>query len=352
MTKSIDDVILGYQRYAAAREQFWDANARPRPDIAPSEVEKVTARSLEVLGLEANSESFIGTIAPTLNPAELTFQQALKLLSTSLKDDIEQCLNEEQRSFLQNVHLRFLKTGLTNASCLNTDVTGEPLGYFITFLNEGLYFSLQQLFTALLYEELQGELAKYQRDGSDAFEAAIRFYIDPDPANIVPLAQYVGDTESSGEIGAHIDSAASLLLQFISLHEYAHAWLGHHDIIQAQNLFMAASVGASEASRGNAVHHELEFEADEFAFRALMSRTQTSESNWAHCFAIHLFFCYLAELEKRLGRQLSHLHPAPLRRSERLRAMLKSVHPESAHLEDDLFRIDAMVKKWTARLED
>lgn len=350
MTKNVDEVALEFQSYAAERDRVWDADARPRPDIDTRDVEKIVERSLDVLGLESNYDAFVKTLSPTQNPKDLSFQQALNLLGISLKDDIEQCLNENQKGFLQNVHFRFLSTGLTNASCLNADVDGEPLGFFIAFLNEGLYFSLRQLFTALLYEELRGELAEYQRDGSDAFEAAVRLYIDPNPVNIAPLSHYVGDIEASGEIGAHIDSAASLLLQFIALHEYAHAWLGHHEIIDAQSLFMAAKVGGVDNLSGCEIYHDLEFQADEFAFRALMSRTKTAEGHWAHCFAIHLFFCYLAELEKRLGKPLSHLHPSPMLRSERLRALLKNALPESAHLEADIFRVDAMVEKWTTKL--
>ena len=346
---TLTDVVSEYQSVMSKRSEEWDVNLRPRPKIDISNVEIITARSLEILGLDPDIDKFLRGLAPDIDTDTLTFHQMLDLLLKSLRDDIEQCLDDDQKHFLQSVHLKFLKTGFTNACCVNADPNGTPLGYYVAFLNEGLYFSLRQLFTALLFEELQGELASYRRDGQTAFEAAIRLYLEPETENIEPIPEYVGDLNASGEIGAHITSATSLLLQFISLHEFAHAWLGHHEIIEAQRLAMSAQVVDGSSPDISELSKELEYEADEFAFRALMSRTRSTESHWAHCFAVHLFFCYLAELENRLGRPLSDLHPLPLLRSERLCQILKKAFPYEAHGESDLFRIDRLVKKWTTR---
>ncbi len=348
MDKSHQEIAQEYLSVLLLRKEGWAVESRPKPDASGNVVEKITARSLDILGLGPDVDKFLQDLAPDADVRSLSFHQLLDLLLVSLRDDIAQCLSDDENHFFQSVHLHFLPTGLSNACCVNSDTNANPLGYFIAFLNEGLYFSLHQLFTALLFEELQGGLASFQRDGRDAFEAAIVLYLNPSPENIRALQHDVGDVDASGEIGAHITSATSLLLQFITLHEFAHAWLGHHQIIESQRLSMTAQVGSSKKNTESKIMRELEFQADEFAFRALMKRTKSIQSQWAHCFAIYLFFCYLKILEDRIGTHLSDLHPPPLMRANRLREILKSTFPNDAHLESDLDRIDTMILKWTS----
>lgn len=340
-------VITAYQVALKRGPNHWEIDQRPRPVIPMSEAEKVSDIALEHLGHGNDKRAFFQKLDPNLDFELATFQDLLEILAQSLQNDIEQCLDEEQNSLLSKVHLKFLETGIVNASCVNSSLDGSLLDGFIIFMNEGLYFSLRQLFTALLFEELQGELEEFRRDGTEVFNAAINLYIKPRAENVVPLPEYVGDLRASGEIASHVDSATSLLLQFVALHEFAHAWLNHHGILDAHRLAMAGKVVSNSDPAQFTRSQELEYQADEFAFRALIKRTRTIESQWAHCFAIHLFFQFLNAIEEKLASPLSALHPPPLLRSKRIVTLLKEEFPEHQNLEADLARIDALIQKWT-----
>jgi hypothetical protein len=286
---AVELVVRQYQDLMKAHFGRWEVRRKREPDQEKEELR--VSRSLEVLGLASEVDDFMQQIFPGTPPNDVTFEQFLEAYLISMRDDVHQCLTPEQVAFLGNVHLRFLTTGLANAQCVNADVSGQPLSYFLTFINEGLYFALNQLFTGLIFEELQGDLAEYRRDGTDAFEAAIRLYLEPHSTNIEAVPLELGDDEATGEVQAHLSSVTTIVLLFVSLHEFAHAWLGHHAFIEASHLAMANGTGFEAVQlEPNPAAWTLEFEADDFAFRALMSRTKSLESHWAHAFILYLFF--------------------------------------------------------------
>ncbi|MEP5083059.1 MAG: hypothetical protein ABJR46_16525 [Tateyamaria sp.] len=279
------------------------------------------------------------------NLDDVTFLQFLEAYIVSMRNDMSSCLTDDQIQFLEKVHLRFLPTGLANAQCVNADVAGHRQPFFIAFINEGLYFALNQLFTALIFEELQGDLSAYQRDGNAAFEAAITLFLEPFSENIEAVPLDLGDDSAIGEVQAHLSSVTTIVLLFVSLHEFAHAWLGHHHVCDAAHLAMVTGkVPEQLASKV----WDCEFEADDFAFRALMSRTRTVESQWAHGFVLYLFFAYLGEVERRIGKPLSPDHPPPKQRAAAVIKILRTTFPDAIHLESDILRLDALIKKWTA----
>lgn len=345
--KPIERVIAEYQTVLRTRQEHWNADQRPRPDASQSSIEEITARSLEVLGLGDDVDAFLEKIAPGGNARGFSVQQTLELVAQSLRSDLAQCFSDEENEFFETFELHFLPTGYTNACCVNCDANGQPLGFFVAFLNEGLFFSLNQLFTALLFEELQGELAPHRRDGTADFDLAMNLYLNPTTNNIKPMTHDVGDKDVSGEIGASITSATSLLLQFISLHEFAHAWLGHHDIIATNRLALVKLSTSSPSEDRSKQYQDLEYDADEFAWNALMKRTSSPRGQWANFFAVYLFFKFLDALERRIGASLSDIHPSPILRAERLRTLLMNALPNETHLAVDLDRIDAMVARWT-----
>lgn len=344
--KCIDQVVAEYQAVLRDRQELWQADQRPKPNASQSNIEKITARSLEVLGLDDDIDAFLENLAPGENARNFSLQQTLGLVAKSLRDDLVQCMSDEEIEFFEGFELHFLPTGYTNACCVNCDANGQPLGFFVAFLNEGLFFSLHQLFTALLFEELQGDLSDYRKDGTADFDVAVNLYLNPTENKIKPMAHDVGDKDASGEIGASITSATSLLLQFISLHEFAHAWLGHHDIIATNRLALVTHSTSSSADDRHSQFHDFEYDADEFAWKALMKRTSSPQGQWANFFAVYLFFKFLDALEQRMGRPLSDMHPSPIKRAERLKALLMSALPGDAHLASDLDRIDVMVARW------
>jgi hypothetical protein len=299
---------------------------------------------LDVLGLEDDVDMFMRRVHPNTHLDDITFVQFLDAYVVSMRRDMRECLTEEQECFLEKVHLRFLPTGNANALCVNADVAGAKVPFFVAFINEGLYFALNQLFTGLIFEELQGELFDYRRDGHPAFEAAIRLFLEPLSTNIDAVPLDLGHDEVTGEVQAHLSSVTTIVLLFVALHEFAHAWLGHHEICDAARLSMLAERASDEYTL-NA--WDLEYEADSFAFRALMSRTTTVESQWAHGFVLYLFFAYLSEIERRIDAPLSVDHPPPRQRAEAILDILKTTFPDATHLESDILRIDALMKKWT-----
>ncbi len=283
-------------------------------------------------------------VHPSTDLDDITFVQFLDAYVVSMRQDMRECLTGEQGHFLEKFHLRFLPTGHANAHCVNADVAGAKVPFFVAFINEGLYFALNQLFTGLILEELQGDLSDYRRDGHPAFEAAISLFLEPLSTNIDAVPLDLGQDEATGEVQAHLSSVTTIVLLFVSLHEFAHAWLGHHEICDAARLSMLSERDCDE---GAPKAWNLEYEADAFAFRALMSRTVTVESQWAHGFVLYLFFAYLSEIERRLDAPLSVDHPPPKRRAEAILDILKATFPDATHLESDILRLNAFMTKWT-----
>ena len=335
-------VIADYQKIARTRSIAWQVR-RKRPLSTEREAIQ-NAKAAERLRLKEDPHAYMQTLFGDLRPEEVSFEQFTQAYLHSMHGDIAQCLTPDQAAFFERVHLRFLATGLANAQCVNADPAGRPLPFFLAFVNEGLYFALDQLFTALIFEEMQGDLATYRRDGRAAFEAAIRLYLEPHSKNIDTVPLELDDPAANGEVQAYRSSATTLVLQFVCLHEVAHAWLGHHDALDAAHLAMV-EVARPSGDETNAAQ-AAEFEADAFAYRALMRRTKTMESNWAHTFLLHLFFRYLDQIEDRIGHPLSSRHPKPLERSERLMSMFEKAHPGTQYWREDLKRLDGLVAKW------
>ncbi len=337
-------VVAEYETLVRAHHEGWEVRRKRHPD--PESERARVSRSLEVLGLEDDVDVFMRRVHPSTDLDDFTFLQFLDAYVVSMREDMRACLTKDQTHFLERFHLRFLPTGHANAHCINADVAGAKLPFFVAFINEGLYFALNQLFTGLIFEELQGELSDYRRDGHPAFEAAIRLFLEPLSANIEAVPLDLGQDEATGEVQAHLSSVTTIVLLFVSLHEFAHAWLGHHELCDAARLSMLVG----RASDKNALKQwELEYGADDFAFRALMSRTATVESQWAHGFVLYLFFAYLSEIERRLDAPLSANHPPPAQRAEALVDILRDTFPDARHLENDILRIDALMTKWTGQ---
>lgn len=335
-------VVDEYEIFVRAHHEGWEVRRKGHSD--PDSERARVARSLDVLGLEDDVDMFMRRVHPSTNLDDITFVQFLDAYVVSMRRDMRECLTEEQGHFLKKVHLRFLPTGHANAHCVDADLAGAKVPFFVVFINEGLYFALNQLFTGLILEELQGELTDYRRDGDPAFEAAIRLFLEPLSTNIDAVPLDLGQDEATGEVQAHLSSVTTIVLLFVSLHEFAHAWLGHHEICDAARLSMLAERASDEYTPKA---WDLEYEADAFAFRSLMSRTNTVESQWAHGFVLYLFFAYLSEIERRLDSPLSANHPPPRQRAEAILDTLKVTFPDATHLESDILRLDALITKWT-----
>lgn len=346
--REIDAVIARYRQAFKRTSVDWDATRRPRPTISQHERDAVGQRTLEMLGFEGGTERFLQELMPASQPKDLGFHEVLELLAGSLRNDVAQCLTSDQEQFLETVHFKFLDVGLMNACCIAADVDGQPLDGYIVFLNEGLYFSLMQLFSAVVFEELQGDLLDFRRDGKEGFAQAVDMYLSPSHEKIRPNLGYVGDPEASAEIERHLASATTLVLQFVALHELGHALLGHHDTLSTQRLALAGAEIGAQAEQVWERNHVLEYEADAFAFAALMARTQTIEAHWAHCFLVYLFFRYMAEVERKAGRPASRLHPNPMDRARAIKDLLLQAFPSEFEHAAVLKRADELITKWTS----
>lgn len=341
----LEDVIARYRATTLANPLYW--NVRRKRVADPEREALENAAGARTLGAGNAADVFMQEQFPGNLPKDITFAQFKQAYLHAMRDDIVQCLTPDQMAFFESVHLRFLPTGLTNACCVNADITGKPLGFHIAFVNEGLYFALNQLVTALIFEEMQGDLSHYKRDGSAAFEAAIRLYLEPTSTNIDTVPLSLDDPAATGEVQAYQASAVTLILTFVCLHEFAHAWLGHHRAVDTARLSLVEPEEDVTAGTVSETAKTQEFEADAFAFAALTSRTRTPESNWAHAFLIHLFFCYLDAIETRIGRPLSTLHPPPQERSRRIVLQFSSAFPGNGNWQAEIELLVAQVASWT-----
>lgn len=244
-----------------------------------------------------------------------------RILMESLMQDVEGCLDAAERETFVRCIGRIVDIGETNAICAHQDIHGRPLPGYVILVNQGLYFCLKLLVTAQVYEDLQGDMAEYRRSGAKLFDIAVDLLLTQRPDDLNVGAVYTGDPKIDGYIEAFVSLGSTLLMQFVILHEIGHAHLGHGKILGAARLQALAAAGSGPEPGEADAHHEAEFEADAFAWRALARRADTVEKNLGNLYCIRLLFGFLDAVEARIGRPLSGRHPPPMVRAERITAL-------------------------------
>lgn len=261
----------------------------------------------------------------------------------SFRRDLDECVSLEQLPLHEKTAFSFMDIWTPNALCVISDVMGRPLEYPLIILDTRLFYVLQQLFTAVIFEELQGNLLQYKCDGSEAFKCACRLFKSPSSANVDQVQLVLPDANAQREVQAYLSMVTTITMQFIALHEFGHAWLGHHEQQSAARLLL---IGEAEVSQDQ-IKFRHEFDADEFAMKALISRSKSVESNWANLYAIGYFFEFIAVLEGQDQYDFERTHPPAKERLTRLRNLLAlevGRAEEFQYLEE---RTRELISKWT-----
>ncbi|WGI21970.1 hypothetical protein [Amylibacter sp. IMCC11727] len=331
--------ILQYHVYASNKSKRWKLQslAEWNEDYQAKKL-RSTLKTLDSLD-DFDKLKKLYEIGDTRGPNGLSeiFSKYLE----SLQNDLADCLTPNQRKTLAQTHFSFLDLGDVNAMVTNRSRWNEPLSYNLIFLNEGLYFCIGLLMAAQVYEHLRGDFAQYQKSGREAFEAAVNTCINRDASMLNVTKVSTGDADADGTIEAYIASANTLVMTFCALHEIGHAHLGH--LADGHTRSMAAFNGSDEI---NSSSIQQEFEADEFAMRALAFRSSEPERIWANFFAINLFFGFLNVIEYRTGEDRFSDHPPSAERSAALRKVVESMCPMPAGFDADYNSQKALLETW------
>lgn len=312
---------------------------------------KLTA-SLAALGNPVSVENIQREFGIEHLDGRASMIQLGRILVESLTQDVADCLSDEEHVTLRRCQFQMIDIGETNALCTDRNVNGGTLPGYVILLNQGLYFCLKLLTTAQIYEDMRGDLAKYKQSGAPLFSTAVDLFITERPDKLNVGAVFTGDEKADGEIEANVSKGSILLMQFIMLHEVGHAHLKHNELLEQTRLNALAGLGRASVTKDELAkqgqYHKAEFEADAFAWKALVRRANSPISNFANLYCIRLFFQFLDAIEKKLGRPICAFHPSPKLRAARLVEMFApdGLDEDQQYLFD---RQDAILKRW---LED
>lgn len=300
-------------------------------------------------GIEKIAEIFNTKINPDeLKQYKIDFKNLMIKMAIDLKQDLFDCIHQEYSPVLDRTRLAFVPTGLVNAFCANKTEGNIPLNGYIIGINYGLNFSLFLLGNAIIVEVLQGELAEYRRSGKPFFESAIQMYLNP-TIDAYRTRYKLTDLPDnvSGEINAHGAKLSTIMLTFIGLHEFGHI-INEYENNNRLPVFNMASGNIKYPIPEDELKnlHRYEFNADEFAIRALCSRSRDSQTAWNNFASIHTFFSWLETLEERLGTPLSIDHPPPKARAERLSQIMEKIAgpPETDHR----LWVEEKIREWAS----
>lgn len=283
------------------------------------------------------------------------FSSQLKILSKSLKEDIENFTNGAYNELLVGTDLSFLPTGRFGGFALSHDDFESKLDGYVIGINEGLYFCLQLLAKALVFEYMDGDYLIYKKSGSGLYRNAINLYINPS-SNFLNEIFFEGlPPEIDGELSAILSSIAMVMLQFIVLHEFGHIVNNDFSVMGIYKLYLQGE-GQDEneqkidkirnASKFQEKHWNSEYLADEFAILAMSKKSKSNVSAWANFIAIYTLFHWFNDVQVTSGKIVSELHPPPMARAERLLSHMKNSVPGWEDYSKEIDWIDGKVKEW------
>lgn len=265
-------------------------------------------------------------------------------LANALHQDIADCVEPNYQSLLKNTSLLMMPLGNVDAFCTQTDLKRQPLDGSIIILNEGLFYGLHLLFKALVIESLDNDLLQFRSSGKTDFHNSINFFLERDSSLLQHMHIRVGDPDTEKQINKYQSAAATLILQFIALHEFGHIALDHFGQLNKSAEFI--NLFSSAKNTSDTKHHQLEFEADAFALKSLMRRSHSEQSMWANFYSICLFYIWLNCIEEKRNKPLSNLHPRPMERISALRKLMEN-HVGNAESYKPLFeKLEIITNNW------
>lgn len=238
---------------------------------------------------------------------------------TALKAAVAEKLTAEQLRKFSEIVIGFLPTGRTNAMAVVKSISGEKLQGGLIFLNEGLYFSAGFAAKAIVLANMRDEHEHLRAGAKPALTKGVEFYLNPHPSNAENEFHSTGNPYEEGEISTHISSVKEMMLQFVVLHELGHIILNHHDYINRNRLsLMGDEQWDSLSDEEKESLHQIEYEADLFAFERIEENSSSNQSRLANLYAIGTLFVFLECVERKIQTSLSKTHPAPLDRLRKL----------------------------------
>ena len=157
--------------------------------------------------------------------------------------------------------------------------------------------------------------------------------------------------EVDGALSGAQSSIAMIILQFIVLHEFGHIVNDDLELMGLYKIHVAPTRQDNESYEPNNTYWKSEYKADEFALLSICQKAKNDISAWANFMGIYMLFRWFADIEKHLGKKLSEFHPPPLKRADKLKALMRSTIPGWENVQSEVKRIDNMTHVWYASAE-
>jgi len=268
-----------------------------------------------------------------------------KELSKSLRLDIEGYVDCSFHKTLTETEIGFLPTGSFEAYCINQDQNEQVIEGFVICLSQGLYFSLQLLFKSLVLENIDGELSKYRQSGSTSYSYAINLFFDPTFSFDTELFFNGLSADIQGELAAYQHNLSTIILKFVTLHEFAHIINNDLDILKI-NKIKYFSDEILESTLDSNTHWKAELKADEFALNSICPKSMDSIGAWANFSQIYLFLFFISDIEEIRDHGLSATHPPSRYRAKYLLKIMTDKFHQSDDAKDNIKWVENAILRW------
>lgn len=306
--------------------------------------------TIEVVNAIA-AESPIQEVMEEIPDKGLNPHLAIRHMAKTIEYDINKLLFNNYPKILENVIFGFLPTGLVNGCVFNIDSRGQYLDKYIVALNYGLFFSCASLSDALIFEILEGDLLKYKKNGAPYFYNSIQYYLSPTSTNRNNMLKENGlPSNVLAQIRIKSGALASIMLQFVALHEIGHIVNG-----DTENKNGIAFYSLNNSNSNNLQYKRLkseslenwpcEYAADEFAIKNLSNWGKSDNACWANTAQIYLFFKWLEKVEEIKGGLLCEFHPHAKDRALKIKEHAYRF-AKNPPIDDYFSYIDHLVDKW------
>ena len=346
------DLLKELIREAVADRHYWKlkTSTNPNPDYDKRRI----TRALDILGESHLAKEIIEGKHDFANQYRhvTDYDRLINGICDSLKQDIADCTNNHYSDVLEQIQIGIMPTGQAQAYCLNQNRDGKIIDGHVICINQGLYFCLQLIAKALVVKSANLDKSKQGYDCANLFHTAIKLLLQPDSENIEQIFFHDLTAEVDGELSAYQGKVATMILQFVVMHEYAH--IVHKDLtlIHAYgNEFYALTNETNDELKWKKELINSEYRADAWALSMLNNRARSHGKNsgkvaWANFSAIALFFFWLEQVELHHGKTLQRLHPKPMERYDALLSIMQKEFDSNLEVKKYINDIEQLTIEW------
>lgn len=266
-------------------------------------------------------------------------------LIDQLVSDLAEYVRPEELNVFRETHIGLLPLGSVDGLCLDKTLLGEQLDGFLVILNEGLWVCAQLLAKAFVLENLDGDFKDFRRTGRHDFEVAIHHYLSPSGKNANCVFFENTTPEVEGELAAAQSMMATLIMQFVVLHEFGH--ILNRDLELMGEYRFHISQTSKKPVFPTQTYWDLENAADEYSLRTICRHSRTDINRWANFITIYIFFHWLASVENVSGRTLCPMHPPPATRGKRLLNWMWAHYPPDREALHYIERTKTILDSWS-----